>query len=253
MVTVKRSWVGAAFVLALAVSAVPAAAITPVASTHGKLPNPCKTFTTASLRTLLQSNPASPLQRMKFDDDGHPQCVVDYATDNFLNTFYRSSPKVSLKGHTRRYSRPKLGPHGFVEVKRTAPTIAVGDVNGFWYEVELNKGLPDKGGRMYHFALAERHQIKTLTDSTANASALGSSSGCATEADYNKTAVGQRIPKVDRLLHSKGTLLSHKTKRGYREQIRRYRTCSNLGVLKIQFEAKPHAKFKVIERDASFT
>jgi hypothetical protein len=157
---ITRRFAVIAVVVSAAFSGTSAADALPFANPgHAHLPNPCKTFTMTNLRRLLKAPSDAPLQKVHFKTDGHPQCVVDYKTGNFSTTLSQHSLGEPPVGpHTHLYSRPKLGKHGLIDVDQYS-TTAIGRTRGIRFSVVVERHLPHKGTRMYHFALAERHRI----------------------------------------------------------------------------------------------
>lgn len=158
--------------LALAVAPVAGAAAAPsvhpgtapgtAPGTSKPLPNPCKTFTSRSAHTLLRVSAHTRLAE-KLTSSAHPvrsrTCTIRHHGTRLEVVVQRQAGGTG--SGERCYARHHLGPDGMICVSAEPSvhfTVLTFRKHGIWVADGLNVTLPDKGKRLYEFALPQyRH------------------------------------------------------------------------------------------------
>ncbi len=143
-----------------AATAAPGTARTPGASKP--LPNPCRTFTSRSAHTLLRVAAHTHLtEKLTRSSSPVPSrtCTIRHHGARLLVQVQRQAGGTG--SGERCYTRHRLGSDGSICVStiRSVPfTIVTFRKHGVWVADGLNKILPDRGKRLYDFALPQyRH------------------------------------------------------------------------------------------------
>jgi hypothetical protein len=154
-------------VAALAVVALGAAPLASAqAATHHApkpLPNPCKTFTVKSARTLLRVGKHTGLTE-KLSRTSHPatrSCTIHHKKTTLTVTISRS--RGGTGSNENCFARPRLGSQGevCVSIPMTPPfSFAQFKKHGLWITDGINLMLPNKGNRIYQFALPQYKNFK---------------------------------------------------------------------------------------------
>jgi hypothetical protein len=156
--------------LSVAVLATVALGMAPLASaqaaTHQApkpLPNPCKTFTIKSARTLLGVGKHTRLTE-KLSRTSHPvtrNCTIHHGKTTLTVTVSRQSGGGGMNQNC--FARPRLGSQGqvCVSIPHTPPfSFAQFKKHGLWITDGINLRLPNKGNRIYQFALPQHKNFK---------------------------------------------------------------------------------------------
>jgi hypothetical protein len=154
----------AAAVAVLAAGLVPLASAQAAVAPAGKsLPNPCKTFTVKSARTLLQVGSHTHLTE-KLTSGRNPAsrtCTIKHGKKRLEITVQSQAGGTGSEENC--YSRPRLGSDGQVCVSvphSPAFSLATFHKHGLWVADGLNAALPQKGKRIYEFALPQYRHFK---------------------------------------------------------------------------------------------
>lgn len=155
--------VAAAVLASLAVGLAPLASAQAATAAPKPLPNPCKTFTVKSARTLLRVGPHVGLTE-KLGRGKHPpsrSCTIKHGKTRLFVGVQRQKGGTG-SGETC-YKRPKLGSDGMVCVsnKNSPPfSFVVFHKHGIWVSDSLNLRLANKGARLVTFALPQYKNFK---------------------------------------------------------------------------------------------
>jgi hypothetical protein len=127
------------------------------------LPNPCKTFTVKSARTLLGVGKHTPLTE-KLGRTSHPTartCTIHHKKTTL--TVAISRQRGGTGSNENCFARPKLGSDGevCVSIPMTPPfSFALFKKHSLWVADGINLMLPHKGDRIYQFALPQYKNFK---------------------------------------------------------------------------------------------
>jgi hypothetical protein len=161
--------ISAVGITALAVGLVPLAAAQ-AASAQGAsapaakpLPNPCHTFTARSADALLQVSSRTHLSE-KLGSNKNPAgltCTIQHGKTRLFVEVSRQEGGTGSEENC--YPSPKLGRDSLLCVsnaKSPAFSFALFHKDGLWVSDSINVRVPDKGQRLYEFALPQYKSFK---------------------------------------------------------------------------------------------
>lgn len=141
-----------------------AQAATPAAARP--LPNPCKTFTRSSAAALLRVGRHTRLTE-KLTGARHPfptrTCTIRHAGKRLEVVVARQQGGTGSEENCYTPHHRNLGPEGIVcvSVPKSPPfSFAQFRKDGIWVTDGINVMLPEKGQRIYRFALAQHRTFK---------------------------------------------------------------------------------------------
>ncbi len=128
-------------------------------------PNPCKSFTTNSADALFGLKKGTAVRReLSSTGSGKNEtriCTVRQGGNKLtINVSYAEG---GFGGPLKCYKRPKLGKHGLVCVSTERSfkiSFARYEKHKVWFADVYNKIVPDKGAKLYAFALAQSRAFK---------------------------------------------------------------------------------------------
>ena len=160
---IKPATVALAALLLIGLTSLSAAQAVP--STSKPPPNPCKSFTAKSLDALFAiphgSHVSTKLTKFGTGKNEALICTVRHHKLKLIVTTERTSG--GFGGPFKCYKRPRLGKDGIVcvsDIKSFPASFARFLRHGVYFNDDYNVTLPDKGARLYAFALAQYKAYK---------------------------------------------------------------------------------------------